>query len=643
MPNGLPSTRVFPHIPVVRRLKWRMVPLLVLAVSLQASQSRKLLILGIDGCRPDALLESDAPNLKALAQSGTYTWYALSRPPTKSGPCWSSIFTGVWNDRHGVTDNTFANQRFDQYPMLFRRLNDAYPSFSSGWFVYWPGLNDGMPHAAKVSAGDWSDGNTLDRAKSMLADGDPDALFVQFGAIDAVGHGSGFDPESLEYRAAIERVDGLVGEVLAAMRSRPDASGETWRIIALSDHGGYAQHHGGSTIDEMRTFFIVAGEGVPQKQIAHEWAQRTLPVPLSALALGGDGCVAIPDLPELRFGSGQDFTVELCVNTSGWSGQPALLANKDLRDDRNPGFAFVLIDEGKWRVNAADGTKRRNLSGPVIADGLWHHLAVVFERRGSLRLVQDGILTGSLDITDLGSLDTSLGLCIGQDGRRGLPDFAPVRVSEVRMWKAALTGPVLRGWMFRSATPDHPNWDALAGYWRMDDGEGTRITDAGPAGAHGEVIGNDPRWIRHDAFVEVLDFDSCRTAKTVDLAVTALAHFGVDIRPEWNLDGVNLAPSQIPNAVRDISLAPDSPVLLENYPNPFNAGTQILFSISTGGRTVMKLLDVSGREVATLLDGVMRAGRHRLFLPGDGLTSGVYILRLSGPHLHIIKKILIIK
>jgi hypothetical protein len=157
------------------------------------------------------------------------------------------------------------------------------------------------------------------------------------------------------------------------------------------------------------------------------------------------------------------------------------------------------------------------------------------------------------------------------------------------------------------------------------------------------VIGNDPRWIRHDAFVEVLDFDSCRTAKTVDLAVTALAHFGVDIRPEWNLDGVNLAPSQIPNAVRDISLAPDSPVLLENYPNPFNAGTQILFSISTGGRTVMKLLDVSGREVATLLDGVMRAGRHRLFLPGDGLTSGVYILRLSGPHLHIIKKILIIK
>ncbi len=86
--------------------------------------TQKLLILSADGCRPDALLKADAANLRALADSGLYTWWALSRPPTKSGPCWSSIFTGVWNDKHGVTDNTFANSRFDQYPMLIQAVEE---------------------------------------------------------------------------------------------------------------------------------------------------------------------------------------------------------------------------------------------------------------------------------------------------------------------------------------------------------------------------------------------------------------------------------------------------------------------------------------------------------------------------------------
>ncbi len=62
--------------------------------ALGASPHKRLLVVGVDGCRPDALLKCNAPNLRALAANGIYTWHALSRPPTKSGPCWSSIFTG---------------------------------------------------------------------------------------------------------------------------------------------------------------------------------------------------------------------------------------------------------------------------------------------------------------------------------------------------------------------------------------------------------------------------------------------------------------------------------------------------------------------------------------------------------------------
>jgi len=70
--------------------------------------NRHVLILGVDGCRSDALQAADAPNLKALAASGTvtYTAYAggvLGTPaqqPTVSAPGWASDLTGVWVDKH---------------------------------------------------------------------------------------------------------------------------------------------------------------------------------------------------------------------------------------------------------------------------------------------------------------------------------------------------------------------------------------------------------------------------------------------------------------------------------------------------------------------------------------------------------------
>jgi arylsulfatase A-like enzyme len=621
-----------------------MLAFLVLAASLQASQTRKLLILGIDGCRPDALLKCGAPNLRALADSGLFTWWALSRPPTKSGPCWSSIFTGVWNDKHGVTDNNFTNQQYGLYPMLFTRLKDADPSFTSGWFVYWPALNDAMPHGADVAAGDWSDENTLQHSVELLVDGDPDALFVHLGEIDSAGHSVGFDPDKPAYLDAIEETDGRVGAVLAAMKSRPGYRDEHWRIIALSDHGGLGTHHGGSTIEEMRVFFIVAGDDVPRGEIPHEWTERTLAVPPYGLKLdGADDCVSIPDSPVFHFGTDGDFTIEICVQTSGWSGSPVLFSNKNSADETSPGIAFVLIDEAKWRVNVADGSKKKNISGPIIADGRWHHLAAVLHRKGTLTLYQDGIRTGAVDIAKLGSVDTEYGLTIGRDGTQTGSAFAPATVNEIRIWNTALPDSVVRNWTFTPITPSHSRYMDLAGYWKMDDGEGTRISDAGPYANHGRFIGTDPQWTRPQAYVETLDFDSCRTAKAVDLAVTALAHFGIDIHPDWNLDGVNLVPAQIPDAVRGKDDFPDSPALLENYPNPFNAGTEILFSIPESGRAGLKLFDGAGREVAVLLDGYARAGRHRLFLSGDRMTSGVYILRLEGRLLTMNKKILLIK
>ncbi len=113
----------------------------------------------------------------------------------------------------------------------------------------------------------------------------------------------------------------------------------------------------------------------------------------------------------------------------------------------------------------------------------------------------------------------------------------------------------------------------------MDDGQGTLIKDSSQPANDGAFTGTNPEWIFPDTTVETLAFDSCQTAKTVDLTVTALVHFGIEIKPEWNLDGRNLIPEQSPEAVRELADLPVSPVILENYPNPFNSITKIQFSI----------------------------------------------------------------
>lgn len=76
--------------------------------------------------------------------------------------------------------------------------------------------------------------------------------------------------------------------------------------------------------------------------------------------------------------------------------------------------------------------------------------------------------------------------------------------------------------------------------------------------------------------------------------------------------------------------------LAQNHPNPFNPMTRIRFNIGQAGRTRLEILDVSGRLVRSLLDGMLEAGVYEEAWDGrgdDGLTaaSGVYFYRLTGP------------
>ncbi len=93
--------------------------------------------------------------------------------------------------------------------------------------------------------------------------------------------------------------------------------------------------------------------------------------------------------------------------------------------------------------------------------------------------------------------------------------------------------------------------------------------------------------------------------------------------------------------VDELSDLPREYRLNQNYPNPFNPSTNISFSLKKEGRTTLKIYDTLGREVKTLIDRDMKAGRYQVMFQMSDLATGVYFYKLvSGDYVSVKKMIL---
>ena len=90
-------------------------------------------------------------------------------------------------------------------------------------------------------------------------------------------------------------------------------------------------------------------------------------------------------------------------------------------------------------------------------------------------------------------------------------------------------------------------------------------------------------------------------------------------------------------------LVPDNYVLFPNYPNPFNPTTHLSFSLPKSGNVSMIVYDIQGREVARLVDGWRNAGSHDVTFDGDGLASGIYLVRITAGQFSQTRKMVLLK
>lgn len=95
-------------------------------------------------------------------------------------------------------------------------------------------------------------------------------------------------------------------------------------------------------------------------------------------------------------------------------------------------------------------------------------------------------------------------------------------------------------------------------------------------------------------------------------------------------------------------VAPDQYALGQNYPNPFNPSTKISFSLAADSKVMLKVFNVLGEEVATLLNENMAAGLHEINFDASNVNTGVYLYRIEasgidGTNFVDIKKMILTK
>jgi len=96
-------------------------------------------------------------------------------------------------------------------------------------------------------------------------------------------------------------------------------------------------------------------------------------------------------------------------------------------------------------------------------------------------------------------------------------------------------------------------------------------------------------------------------------------------------------------AEKDPVNIPEGYSLSQNYPNPFNPTTEIKFSIARTGLTTIKVYNVLGREVATLLNDNLFAGHHSIRFDASDLPSGTYIYELRSSGVRLTQKMVLMK
>ncbi|AUS97137.1 hypothetical protein CDQ84_14665 [Clostridium thermosuccinogenes] len=222
----------------------------------ESSMNEKVILVLVDGLRPDSIPLCGHGFLSEIARKGLSTMNASTVMPSVTLPCHMSLFHSVDPNRHGILTNTWVPQ-VRPVKGICERLCEA--GKKSAFFYNWEELRDlSRPGSLHLN---WymhykhggTDDKVINAAMQYIEEYLPDFAFIYLGDTDVYGHDYGW--MSKEYLNSVNNASCCIERLYNAFSDR-------YTFIITADHGGHDRSHGMDTPEDMTIPVIISGNNV---------------------------------------------------------------------------------------------------------------------------------------------------------------------------------------------------------------------------------------------------------------------------------------------------------------------------------------------------------------------------------------------
>ena len=246
----------------------------------------KVLLILVDGMRPDALPACGHPFISEMLTHATYFSAAQTVMPSVTLPCHMSLFHSVTPQRHGILTNTYVPQ-----VRPIRGLTEVLRAAGKrcAFFYNWEEIRD-LSRPDSLAFGCFVSGHTYGyeaanprltaMAKAYLASDAPDFTFVYLGWTDAAGHDFGWmgDEYLRSVRGSWDCIESLCRDL-----------SEDYLVIVTADHGGHGRMHGSDLPEDMTIPILCGNPSLPKNEMEGGSILYIAPTVCRVLGVSSDG------------------------------------------------------------------------------------------------------------------------------------------------------------------------------------------------------------------------------------------------------------------------------------------------------------------------------------------------------------------
>ncbi|MGF7232965.1 LamG-like jellyroll fold domain-containing protein [Arachidicoccus sp.] len=523
------------------------------------AKTRKVLIIGIDGFS-GADLEAVKPTfLNSLLEHSKYTFSLLKEGVNNDVSGWKSVATGTSYATHLTSDSSFSpigdqNDPDGALPdpnNIFYYLIRYKPLDKSLLITPWGNLANLLLRGANKTVVALDDKEVRDSAASLLTNTNPDLSILDFNEIAVAGKQYGFGVNNAQYKAAIQNVDGYIQDVMKAIKARKTYNKESWLIMIASNKGP-------DGLNPNQGFLMAYNDNLTKEEVLPNGDYTPMYSTASASSSTPTASAADYDIQPT---TEMTISFKLLVQQYG-SLNPGIILKTASSANSNQGWWFCHNGSNgsiRFVVRGTGGTHSGTNNTITSTAGyqelnVWHSYTGKIYIAGGKRYMQlyiDGAPSDNapIDITNLNCTTTSP-LRVGIPGSYN-SGTTKETVTDLRIYNVALPDDVIAQNACKMYLDEDRDayYSHLIGYWPSNEFTGTKLYNRAPGYSNDLMTmsavpwGVNPLAGNYLCYTSPYPYDPSKTysilAQSADVAVNALYWLRLDIKADWDMDGIN--------------------------------------------------------------------------------------------------------